>query len=138
MVFATGNMNLLSPGINNNLGIPFTNDMTGPSGRKGHWGDGKHWDETAQELGYKVTRTPKVGAIAQWNKRNLDHVVFVAKVSSDQKIVTVEVYDWDNKFSYGIRQIPADRIDNFIHIEEWFNNILVFRKKRKPGCSCIK
>ena len=104
--------------INNNLGIPFINDMTGPNGRKEHWGDGKHWDETAQELGYKVTRTPKVGAIAQWNKGNLDHVAFVAEVSSDQKIVTVEEYDWDNKFSYGIRQVPADPIDNFIHIEE--------------------
>jgi GH25 family lysozyme M1 (1,4-beta-N-acetylmuramidase)/surface antigen len=104
--------------INNTLGIPFTNDMTGPNGKKGHWGDGRHWDENARQIGYKVTRTPKVGAVAQWNKGNLNHVAFVAEVSSDQKTVTVEEYNWDVRHGYGTRQVPVDRIDNFIHIKE--------------------
>jgi hypothetical protein len=32
--------------------------------------------------------------------------------------VTVEEYNWDVRHGYGTRQVPVDRIDNFIHIKE--------------------
>jgi surface antigen len=43
------------------------NNRTVYNGHTYYWGNALNWDSTAVALHKKVTRTPKVGAIAQWN-----------------------------------------------------------------------
>jgi len=97
----------------NQEGVEFWNYFGGP-----HWGNADNWDDAARSLqasnpglGVRVDRTPKRGAIAQWN---FNHVAFVAAVYNDGTI-TVEEYNYATTGGYGTRRIAASSVDNFIH-----------------------
>ncbi|SFS32264.1 CHAP domain-containing protein [Marininema halotolerans] len=96
----------------NQHGKSFTNMMRG-----GRWGDAKHWDDNARALGYPVNRTPKAGAIAQWNAGNgasrFGHVAYVKSVNGSS--ITIEEYNYDPRYGYSSRTIPASSVSNFIH-----------------------
>jgi surface antigen len=87
-------------------------------GGKG-WGSAYKWREVAQALGYRVDRTPEVGAVAYWPKtssRPYGHVAWVSSVSSDGSSVTVEEYNVSPKYGYGKRTLSVSSIGNFIHL----------------------
>jgi surface antigen len=90
----------------------FTNRMNG-----GKWGNAYNWDDNASRLGITVNNTPSVGAIAQWNEKEvaggLGHVAYVEKVNSDGT-VNVSEYNFSNKCGYGERS--NKRAPRYIHI----------------------
>ena len=80
----------------------FSNYMRG-----GHWGNAENWDNNARKLNYKVSSTPRVGAIAQWNKREIGggfpgHVAYVSRVRANGA-VDVEEYNFRVRGGYGRR-----------------------------------
>ncbi|ALG10892.1 CHAP domain-containing protein [Kibdelosporangium phytohabitans] len=88
------------------------------NGIQGHWGDAHQWDDNATRLGYRVDRTPKVGAIAHWNANSggasgLGHVAYISAVNGT--IVTVQEYNWNVDRGFGTREVPLDRISTIIH-----------------------
>jgi surface antigen len=109
----------------NQLGVDFTNGMSGPKGPPPLddpvFGNGEHWAAHAQTLGYAVDNTPTVGAIAHYDPNvsgagDMGHVAYVAQVNGDGTIV-IEDYNW---FPYGYsnppRVIAASDVTSFIHI----------------------
>ena len=83
--------------IASRLGVPsFSNSW------KTHWGDAGHWDDAARQVGVKVDKTPKVGAIAVNDVHKVGHVAYVNKVYSDGSF-DVEEYNWNNPLHYGTR-----------------------------------
>jgi surface antigen len=92
----------------------------------GHWGSGYHWDDAAQALGKKVTATPKVGAVAQWNANESSryyasngaigtikagaygHVAYVSRVYSDGS-VQIEQYNMSGNRAYSTMHVKAPR-----------------------------
>jgi surface antigen/uncharacterized protein YraI len=112
----------------NQLGVNFTNGMSGPRGAPTDspiavWGNGDHWAEHANNLGFRVDHTPSVGAIAHFDDNHSGagpsgHVAYVAQVNGDGSIV-IEEYNW-LPFPYGYhnppRVIRASDVSNFIHI----------------------
>ena len=73
--------------------------------RGGRWGNAGDWDDNATRLGYQVTATPRVGAIAQWNGNEIGgvgHVAYVSEVHPDGR-VTVEEYNYGTTGRYGVR-----------------------------------
>ncbi|SDW46436.1 CHAP domain-containing protein [Marininema mesophilum] len=96
----------------NQHGKKFSNMMRG-----GRWGDATNWDNNASNLGYSVNRTPKVGAIAQWdagdNASRFGHVAFVKEVKGSK--ITIEEYNYNPRYGFSTRTIPASSVGNFIH-----------------------
>lgn len=80
-------------------------------------GNAAAWDTNAAKKGYKVTRSPAVGAIAQWDS---NHVAFVEQVNSDGTIVISESNVWvgtaSNRKWLQFRTIKASSVDHFIHL----------------------
>jgi surface antigen len=92
------------------------------------WGSALHWDDAARSLGRTVTRTARVGAIAQWNasesspyyssgssKANgsfraggYGHVGWVKKVYADGSAL-VEQYNMGGNRSYSVMRVKAPR-----------------------------
>jgi surface antigen len=98
----------------NQDGIEFWNYYGGP-----HWGNADNWDDAARSLqssnpnlGVRVDKTPKRGAIAQWNS---NHVAFVAAVHNDGYITIEEYNNPAGSGLYNSRRIPASNVDNYIH-----------------------
>ncbi|KWW98426.1 CHAP domain-containing protein [Carbonactinospora thermoautotrophica] len=90
-------------------------------GKKGHWGNAAHWNDNAKKLGYRVDRTPRMGAIAYWEAgksgaSRYGHVGYVVSVSSDGKKVTIEEYNWGKRHGYGKRTIPVGNPSGYIHL----------------------
>jgi surface antigen len=87
----------------NQLGVNFTNGMSGPKGAPTDapiavWGNGDHWAEHANNLGFRVDHTPSVGAIARFGPGvsgagSMGHVAYVAQVNGDGTIV-IEEYNF--------------------------------------------
>ncbi|HUR50713.1 MAG TPA: CHAP domain-containing protein [Mycobacteriales bacterium] len=90
-----------------------------------HWGGASHWDDAARALGKRITTTPKVGAIAQWNAYEKStwytsggvgtiqagssgHVAWVAYVYSD-KSVLVRQYNMNGNRSFAQMRVKAPR-----------------------------
>ena len=93
-----------------------------------HWGNASHWDETARALGKRVTTTPRIGAIAQWNAYEASayysagstrpngtmraggygHVAYVSRVWADGS-VTIEQYNMNGARSYSTIHVKAPR-----------------------------
>jgi surface antigen len=109
----------------NKSGHTFTN-KTVRNGRTYYWGNAKDWDTTAYALGKRVTTTPKVGAIAQWNAYEKSayypsgggtgtmqagaygHVAVVARVLSYGKVL-VRQYNMSGNRSYSELVVKAPR-----------------------------
>jgi len=93
----------------------FSNTM-----RNGHWGNADNWDQNAAQLGITVNNIPVQGAVAQWNKDEIDvqhlkdygHVAYVESVNSNGT-VNISEYNY-NRCGYGERSnVSAPR---YIHI----------------------
>jgi surface antigen len=82
------------------------------------WGSAKDWDDAARRLGYRVDRTPAVGAVAQWTSSSSGqgHVAWVASVSADGRSVTIEEYNYRVSRGYSARTVSTSSVDNFIHL----------------------
>ena len=89
------------------------------------WGSAYHWDETARALGVRVSSTPHVGAIAQWNvgeggsvwmnggkghfsAGEYGHVGYVAAVYSDGSAL-IEQYNVMGDRNYSVLRMTAPR-----------------------------
>jgi surface antigen len=101
--------------INNDLGIPFTNQYGNPAG--GRWGNAEHWDDAAASIGLAVDGNPAAHSVAVWNPYvggtgSAGHVAFVMSVNGDGTI-TVEEYNWAS-FAYDQRTISPSGL-SFIH-----------------------
>lgn len=89
------------------------------NGISGHWGNAHEWNDNAVRLGYRVDRTPRVGAIAQWEPgvggaSSRGHVAYIAAVSGTT--VSVQEYNWATALGFGIRSVPLSQISNIIHL----------------------
>ncbi|HUR52070.1 MAG TPA: CHAP domain-containing protein [Mycobacteriales bacterium] len=93
-----------------------------------NWGSASTWDDTARRMGFAVTRTAHVGAVAQWNAHESSpyyskgasspngsfaaggygHVGWVKKVYSDGSVL-VEQYNMSNSRSYSVMRVKAPR-----------------------------
>jgi len=81
-------------------------------------GNASEWDNLAINAGIPVSRTPKVGAIAQWES---NHVAVVEQVNSDGTIVISESSYWPtsphrNDYLYNRRTIRASDPTQYIHV----------------------
>jgi surface antigen len=78
----------------------FSNGMRG-----GRWGNAGDWDDNARRLGYVVSSSPRVGAIAHWNPGEAGrygHVAYVSRVHGDGT-VDIEEYNYGARGRYGTR-----------------------------------
>jgi len=102
--------------INNNNHAAFSNNMVGPNGHAGHFGNAGGWGANAQAIGFAVNGTPARGAIAEWS----GHVAWVQQVNGDGSIV-IEEYNYGYTGLYRKRTVthgpgwPA----RFIHIRDF-------------------
>lgn len=88
------------------------------NGIAGHWGNAHEWNDNAARLGYRVDRTPRVGAIAQWEPNaggasGLGHVAYISAVNGNT--VTVQEYNWATPLGFGVRNVQLSQISNIIH-----------------------
>jgi surface antigen len=89
------------------------------------WGSAFHWDDTARALGVRISSTPHVGAIAQWNvgetgkvwmgggvgtfsAGEYGHVGYVAAVYSDGSAL-IEQYNVQGNREYSVMRMTAPR-----------------------------
>lgn len=98
----------------NDAGIKFSNYMKG-----GHFGNAENWARNAKKLGYKVNKTPKPGAVAQWDAfafghSGWGHVAYVTEIKGGK--VTIEEYNY-KKYNFSRREIPASQVSNYIHFK---------------------
>lgn len=101
------------------------NNKASYNGTTYYWGSAYHWDTTAIALHKIVTRTPKVGAIAQWNgyeksayytssgvgtfmAGSYGHVAWVAGVYSDGSVL-VRQYNVNGARSFSQMRVKAPR-----------------------------
>jgi surface antigen len=90
-----------------------------------NWGSALHWDEAARAHGVRITSTPRVGAIAQWNAGeggkvwvgsgtgrftagSYGHVGYVAAVYSDGSAL-IEQYNAQGDRQYSVMRMTAPR-----------------------------
>lgn len=98
----------------NDAGIEFHNFMKG-----GRFGNAENWAKNARKIGFKVNKTPKPGAVAQWDAGAFGHsywghVAYVTQV--DGAKVTIEEYNY-KRFRFSRRVILAHHVSNYIHFE---------------------
>lgn len=101
------------------------NNRTSYNGTYYYWGSAYHWDTTASALHKVITRTPKVGAVAQWNgyerspvylssgigtftAGSYGHVAWVAAVYSDGSVL-VRQYNLNGNKSFSQMRTKAPR-----------------------------
>jgi surface antigen len=80
----------------------------------------KDIDNAAARAGYRVDKTPAVGALAQYEAgaygaSSVGHIAFVARVYTDGTIL-VEEYNGTHRLAYGTRHINAHAVSHYIHI----------------------
>ncbi len=99
----------------NEGGVSFYNQMQGPNGNSGKFGNAHNWDNNASNIGFVVTSTPSPGDIAVFEVDSrgagpAGHVMFVESVNSNNT-VNVSQYNWlPNSYSYSTRtNIVADK-----------------------------
>jgi surface antigen len=98
------------------------------SNTRDNWGSAYTWDDTARRLGFSVTRTARVGEIAQWNAHESSpyygkgasrpngsfaaggygHVGYVKYVYSDGSAL-VEQYNMSGSRAYSVMRVKAPR-----------------------------
>ena len=65
-------------------------------------GSAKKWGAWARSHGYKISSTPKRGAVAWWTH---GHVAWVEKVSKDGKTAYLREYSWNQYYYFNTRTI---------------------------------
>ncbi len=88
----------------------FSNHMTG-----GSWGDARHWDNNARQLGYLVDHVPAIGAVAQTDHGRIGHVAWVSAVGDGT--VTVEEYNYYVAGGYDVRTVPTSDF-RYLHVAD--------------------
>ncbi|MDG0843036.1 LysM peptidoglycan-binding domain-containing protein [Staphylococcus equorum] len=78
------------------------------------WGNANNWASAASNNGYKVDRTPEVGAIFQSNAGNYGHVGVVERKNPDGSIVVSEM-NWQGVGQKSYRTIHNTGQYNYIH-----------------------
>ncbi|MDK9865932.1 MULTISPECIES: COG3942 and LysM peptidoglycan-binding domain-containing protein [Staphylococcus] len=78
------------------------------------WGNANNWASAASNSGYKVNRTPEVGAIFQSNAGNYGHVGVVERKNPDGSIVVSEM-NWQGVGQKSYRTIHNTDQYNYIH-----------------------
>lgn len=99
----------------------FEDNMTSSTGHTVEWGNADHWAVAARQLGYAVSRTPAVGAVAQWNSFERSsykgwtisasargHVAYVVAVYRDGS-VKVDEYDATHAGGFSTGRVRAPR-----------------------------
>jgi surface antigen len=107
--------------LNDDNGVAFSNNMKGPNGGAGHFGNAGNWLSNAQRIGYSTDMTPKVGSVAWWSasaRPPNGHVAWVESVSSDGTSVTIEQYNANNTGMYSTQTIATSSVGKFIHIHD--------------------
>ena len=100
--------------------VTFSTDMSGPTGKRGHFGDPGTWAATAAGIGFTVDNVPRPGAIAQWRGGEqgagaAGHVAYVERVNPDGSVVISE-FDWNVEHGYSQRgEVRAPR---YIHVQD--------------------
>jgi len=101
------------------------NNKTSYGGKTYYWGHAYNWDTTAAALRKTISRTPRVGAIAQWNAyetsryysggmvgtfkaSSLGHVGWVAATYSDGSVL-VRQYNVSGNRTYSSMRVTAPR-----------------------------
>lgn len=100
--------------------VAFSSDVTGPAGRKGHFGEPGTWAATAAGIGFSVDEVPQVGAIAHWRAGEqgagrAGHVAYVERVNADGSVVVSE-FDWSGEHAYSQRETV--RAPRYIHVQD--------------------
>lgn len=86
-------------------------------------GYANNWGYAARNLGYRVDKTPAVGAVAWFDVgpyTPAGHVAWVAGI--DGNYVTIEEYNWKGSRAYHCRRWPISGISGFIHFKDLENN----------------
>jgi surface antigen len=99
----------------------FEDQMLTQVGQQVVFGNAAHWDTAARALGDVVSKTPAVGAIAQWNSYETSryknhtmtasaygHVAYVVAVHRDGS-VTVDQYNAMRPYAYSSARVRAPR-----------------------------
>ncbi|HEL0522822.1 SH3 domain-containing protein [Streptococcus equi subsp. zooepidemicus] len=93
------------------------------------YGNAESWGHTAKHQGYLVDHTPRVGAVAWWDKGfNQSHVLYghvawVAEVNGDT--VVIEEYNYNagqGPEKYHKRQIHKHQVSGYIHFKDLDHN----------------
>lgn len=79
----------------------------------GHFGNAKNWATNARDIGWSVSKTPSVGAIANWTKSKYGHVAFVEAVNNDGTI-TISEYNKNYNHQYSKRDVSQSSPDYYI------------------------
>jgi surface antigen len=111
--------------MNHTNQVFFENNMTGPNGVVGHFGNAYEWKANALRIGYLFDSTPARGSIAWYDKNQNGaggdgHVAYVHSVNADGSIV-VEDYNLTNTHVYNTRTIAMTDStwpSGFIHIRD--------------------
>ncbi len=86
----------------------------GPVGT--NWGNANTWASAARRAGYRVDKTPEVGAVFQTSVGRYGHVGIVVGINSDGSIVVQET-NYDHKKGRVTRStIPASSVGSFYYI----------------------
>ncbi|WP_181276346.1 CHAP domain-containing protein [Brevibacterium oceani] len=111
----------------------------------GNMGDAYKWDSNAKKYGLKVTKTPAVGDVAQWNTSSRSprgHVAYVDWVSSDKKTIYVSSTSYDDSgvHSYSGRAVlkKGKTMKGYSEIT-WPSNFITFKKAstNKPAPKAV-
>lgn len=93
----------------------FSNRMRG-----GHFGNAINWAKNARKVGFTVSSTPKVGAIAVRESGTYGHVAFVTKVNSNGSF-EVDEYNHISRYKYSHRTatkgLSSHQFNQFIYIK---------------------
>jgi surface antigen len=81
----------------------------------GFRGGALDWAKNAANLGIRVDQTPKVGAVAQWNR---GHVAYVDDVGIDYIEITADNFNARTTEHFLIRNGSPYWPDNFIHFKD--------------------
>jgi surface antigen len=85
------------------------------------WGNAATWAMYAQSAGYDVGKTPRVGAVAQWNAYSdsytgyAGHVAIVESVNSDGSVTVSEMNYAGNFNRVTSRTLNAGSVSNYIY-----------------------
>jgi surface antigen len=88
--------------------------INGDIPKKGTW-VAKAWGTRAQELGYAVDKTPRVGSIANWTGGTYGHVAYVVAIEGSN--VRILEYNYSKPGTWGERVVAISSVNQFIHFK---------------------
>lgn len=80
----------------------------------GGWGDARHWDVAAAQVGYVVDSTPRPGDIGVWHG-GYGHVAYVTDVNADG---SVNVDQYNRRGSGEFSHEAQRRADAYVHVHK--------------------